>query len=220
MALPSRRAPLIAAMCVWPLAVAASDVPNEPVSASGWTFRVLLDGQPIGEHRFRLSGTREAERTLVSEAQFTVRWLGIALYRYQHRAVERWRGDCLAALSADTDDNGTRTQVSAQAQDAQFDVTAPAPQSARGCVMSFAYWHPALRTQQRLLNPQTGRIEPVRITLLGETPLEQGARSVLATGWRIHGPAQPIDVWYSAQGDWIGLDTRVDGGRVLRYRRP
>ena len=161
-----------------------------------------------------------AERTLVSEAQFTVRWLGIALYRYQHRAVERWRGDCLAALSADTDDNGTRTQVSAQAQDAQFDVTAPAPQSARGCVMSFAYWHPALRTQQRLLNAQTGRIEPVRITLLGEAPLEQGARSVLATGWRIHGPAQPIDVWYSAQGDWIGLDTRVDGGRVLRYRRP
>ena len=61
MALPSRRAPLVAAMCVWPLAVAASDVPNEPVSASDWTFRVLLDGQPIGEHRFRLSGTREAE---------------------------------------------------------------------------------------------------------------------------------------------------------------
>ena len=188
MALPGRRAPLIAALCVWPLAVAASDAPNEPVSTSAWTFRVLLDGQPIGEHRFRLSGAREAERTLVSEAQFTVRWLGIALYRYQHRAVERWRGDCLAALSADTDDNGTRTQVSAQAQDAQFDVTAPAPQSARGCVMSFAYWHPALRTQQRLLNAQTGRIEPVRITLLGEAPLEQGARSVLATGWRIHGP--------------------------------
>ena len=114
-----------------------------------------------------------------------MRWLGIALYRYQHRAVERWRGDCLVALSADTDDNGTRTQVSAQAQDAQFDVTAPVPQSARGCVMSFAYWHPALRTQQRLLNAQTGRIESVRITLLGEAPLEVGARSVVATGWRI-----------------------------------
>ena len=219
MALAGRHAPWFAAMCIWPLAVAASDTPME--SASDWTFRVLLDGQPIGEHRFRLSGDRGAgERTLVSEARFTVRWLGITLYRYQHHAVERWRGDCLAALSADTDDNGTRTQVSAQAQDAQFDVTAPVPQSARGCVMSFAYWHPALRTQQRLLNTQTGRIEPVRITLLGEAPLEQGVRSVVATGWRIHGPAQPIDVWYSAQGDWIGLDTRVDGGRTLRYRRP
>ena len=220
MALAGRHVPWITAMCIGPLAVAASDAPTDPASAPGWTFRVLLDGQPIGEHRFRLSAAETGERTLVSEARFTVRWLGIALYRYQHRAVERWRGECLAALSADTDDNGTRTQVSAQTQEAQFNVTAPAPQSARGCVMSFAYWHPAMRTQQRLLNAQTGRIEPVRITQLGEAPLEVGARSVVATGWRIHGPAQPIDVWYSAQGDWIGLDTRVDGGRVLHYRRP
>ena len=219
MALSGRHA--IAAICVWPLAVAASNLPTDPASAPGWTFRVLLDGQPIGEHRFQLSAAHESgERTLVSEARFTVRWLGVALYRYQHRAVERWRGDCLAALAADTDDNGTRTQVNAQARDTQFDVTAPARQSASGCVMSFAYWNPALPMQQRLLNPQNGRIEPVRITPLGETPLEMGERGVAATGWRIQGPAQPIDVWYSAQGDWIGLDARVDGGRVLRYRLP
>ena len=220
MVLPGRHATVIAAVFAWSLAAAAPDVPTDAATVTRWTFRVLLDGQAIGEHRFSLGATNEAgERTLVSEATFGVRWLGIPVYRYRHRAIERWRGDCVVELSADTDDNGTRTRVSAQAQGEQFEVTAPAPQSARGCVMSFAYWQPGLRTQQRLLNAQTGRIEPVRVTSLGDAPAEVGERSIGALGWRISGPTQPIDVWYSAQGDWIGLDARVEGGRTLKYRR-
>jgi hypothetical protein len=186
-----------------------------------WSFRVLLDGNPIGEHRFTAGEVDGAgERTVVSEADFTVRWLGIPVYKYRHRAVERWRGDCLAALTAETDDNDKRTLVSARLQGASFQVTLPAPYSAAGCVMSFAYWNPALRAQQRLLNAQTGQFESVRIARLAAAPPEIGSRSPGASGWRIGGVAQPIDVWYSAQGDWIGLDARVDGGRVLQYRRP
>lgn len=219
--MPARQLLVVAATCVLPLAAPAWGTGAEtPAATDGWTFRVLLDGKPIGEHRFRAGAADDAgERTMVSEARFAVRWLGITAYRYQHRAVERWRGDCLVALSADTDDNGQRTRVSAGVQGDAFEVSIPLPQSASGCVMSFAYWHPALRAQQRLLNAQTGRIEPVRIASLGEAPLEVGTRRVSASGWRISGPAQPIDVWYSPQGDWVGLDTRVDGGRALSYRR-
>jgi len=195
MPLPGRQTTLIAALCAWPLAIAASDAPPAGAAEPGWIFRVLLDDEPIGTHSFSADAVDpRGERTLVSDAAFVVRWFGVTVYRYQHRAVERWRGDCLAALSADTNDNGTRTRVSAQAQGQRFDVTAPAPQSARGCVMSFAYWHPALRTQQRLLNSQTGRIEPVTITSIGQTSIEFGEHRVPASGWRIQGPAQPIDV--------------------------
>ncbi|MCW5656717.1 MAG: hypothetical protein KIT60_03350 [Burkholderiaceae bacterium] len=220
--MPARQVLVVAATCALPLAAPAWGTGAETPAASeaGWTFRVLLDGKPIGEHRFRAGAPDVAgERTMVSEASFAVRLLGITVYRYQHRAVERWRGDCLVALSADTDDNGQRMRVSALAQGSAFEVSLPAAQSASGCVMSFAYWHPALRAQQRLLNAQTGRIEPVRIASLGEASLEVGTRRVNASGWRISGPARPIDVWYSPQGDWVGLDTRVDGGRTLSYRR-
>jgi hypothetical protein len=27
-----------------------------------------------------------------------------------------------------------------------------------------------------------------------------------------------VDVWYSADGDWVGLDSTVAGGRQLSYR--
>ena len=210
----------ICALCVLPPAARALDTGAEAPTAGGasWSFRVLLDGKAIGQHRF--SATDGAvERTLVSEADFSVRLLGITLYRYQHRAVERWRGDCLLALSADTDDNGERTHVSARARGDQFEVTAPVPQTERGCVMSFAYWNPAMRAQQRLLNPQTGRVDSVRINAIGDGTLTVGKRTVSVSGWRISGAAQPIDVWYSPQGEWLGLDTLVDGGRTLSYRR-
>lgn len=219
---PARRCTRLVGACLLPWAAVASGMGevSPATAAANWSFRVLLDGRPIGEHRFSAAPSADGrERTLRSEATFAVRLLGVTLYRYQHRATESWRGDCLVSLAADTDDNGQRTRVTAAAQGDVFEVSAPAAQSARGCVMSFAYWNPALRNQQRLLNAQTGRIEAVRIEPIGEAALELGARTVSAAGWRISGLAQPIDVWYSPQGDWLGLDTRVEGGRLLSYRR-
>ncbi|HTP74474.1 MAG TPA: DUF6134 family protein [Burkholderiaceae bacterium] len=218
--MPPRRLLLLVALCLCrPTQGAVVDAGNAPDGA-GWIFRVLLDGTPVGEHRFRSTVSDDgAERTLTSDAAFTVRWLGVPVYRYRHHAVERWRGDCLLTVSADTDDNGQRSRVAAAQAGDVFEVSAPAPTRARGCVMSFAYWNPALRTQQRLLNAQSGRIEPVRVEPIdGRSGWAQ--RPAGANGWRISGLSQPIDVWYSAEGEWIGLDTRVDGGRVLSYRRP
>ena len=157
---------------------------------------------------------------MLSEAAFAVRWLGLPLYRYRHRAVERWRGGCLVELAADTDDNGQLTRVAAALQGDSFEVSTPALLRVRGCVMSFAYWNPVLRSQRRLLNAQTGRLESVQIAPIEENSVEFGGRPAGATGWRIGGLAEPIILWYSPQGDWLGLDTRVDGGRILSYRRP
>jgi len=209
---------MLAPLSVVPVAVDAADA--RPKAQSTWTFRALLDSRPIGEHRFSIAaGQDAAEYTLISEAAFAVRMLGVTVYRYRHRAVERWRGDCLVALSSETDDDGQRSSVNAEQQGETFRVVTPAAQTARGCVMSFAYWNPALRGQHRLINAQTGRIEAVTVTPVEDGSVGPGDRAQPARGWRISGPGRPIVVWYSAQGDWVGLDTTVDGGRQLSYRR-
>lgn len=206
-------------LCCWAWPVVAATGPAAADPASGWTFRALLDGRPIGEHRYSVTPSVDgAGHTVLSEAAFAVRWLGLRVYQYKHRAVERWRGDCLVGLAADTDDNGQPTRVAAALQGDVFEVSTPTPLKVRGCVMSFAYWNPAMRSQQRLLNSQTGRLESVRIAPVEEGSVEHGARPAGASGWRIGGLAQPIVLWYSPQGQWLGLDTRVDGGRVLSYR--
>lgn len=188
-----------------------------------WHFEARLDDRPIGEHRFVLSG-EGAQRELRSEARFTVRVLGIPVYRYRHDASEQWRGDCLEALASDTDDNGQPSQVRARRQAHAWQVEAPANAPAPpwpDCLMSFAYWHPGLLTQTRLLNAQTGRVEPVRVERLGEASLPVRGRPTPAVRWRLHTPQQPIDVWLArADGAWVGLDSQVGGGRRLSYRLP
>src|SRR6187200_1499365 len=69
-----------------------------------WRFNVSLDGKPIGEHRFVMHQFDDMVE-VTSEANFRVRFLFIDAYRYEHRAYEMWRGDCLERLDARTDDN-------------------------------------------------------------------------------------------------------------------
>jgi len=173
--------------------------------ATEWTFVARLDDKPIGTHRFDLSDDGNG-RTLLSEARFAVKFLGITAYRYRHNATEHWRGDCLSELSSTTDDDGKPVKV-------HLDGTA-----LTGCAMSFAYWNPQIRSATRLVNAQTGQFENVQIARAGEATLKVRGLQTSATRWRITGPAQPIDVWYSAQGDWVGLDSTVAGGRKLSYR--
>lgn len=187
-----------------------------------WNFRALLDGKPIGQHRFSVTLVGSAqgdERRVLSEASFAVKFLGITAYRYRHKATEQWRGECLTALTATTDDDGKPSSVRTEADgDALTIKTASASQSLSGCVMSFAYWNPAIQTQTRLLNAQTGKAETVQVSRIGSGSVDVRGQPVAATRFRITGPAEPIDVWYSAQGEWIGLDSLVGGGRKLSYR--
>jgi hypothetical protein len=181
--------------------------PGTPLPTGEWSFRALLDGQPIGQHRFSVSGQGET-RQVVSEADFAVRFLGLTAYRYRHRATEQWQGDCLVAITSTTDDDGKTQQVQARRDNAPL----------KGCVMSFAYWNPAIQTQTQLLNAQTGKLESVQVRRVGSGSVEVRGRPVDATEFRITGAANPIAVWYSAQGEWVGLDATVAGGRKLSYR--
>jgi hypothetical protein len=195
-----RRIGLALALCGAALQAAAAAPTGE------WIFRALLDGEPIGQHRFSVSGEGD-ERRVVSEADFAVKFLGITAYRYRHRATERWQGNCLNALDSTTDDDGRPAAVRVDRTDAL-----------QGCVMSFAYWNPAIQTQTRLLNAQTGRFETVQVRRIGSGSIEVRGKPVEANEFRITGAAQPIVVWYTPRGDWVGLDSIVAGGRKLSYR--
>lgn len=196
------------------LAAAATSFPPtaghaQEAAERQWNFSVFLDGAPIGEHRFRLTALEPGSRSLESTALFTVRVLGVPLYRYRHEARELWRGDCLARIASDTDDDGTRNAVR---QDFAHDT---------GCLRSFAYWNPAILVSQPLLDPQTGKTETVQVSREEDGVVTVRGQPRPATRWRLVGPKYPIDVWYATgSGEWVGLDSTVRGGRKLSYRLP
>ncbi|WP_298923196.1 DUF6134 family protein [uncultured Ramlibacter sp.] len=209
---------------LWVLALACAAAPSlraqaPPLPPREWRFEARLDGEPIGEHVFRLSAGAQGLQ-LASDARFTVRVLGIPVYRYRHQAHEQWQGGCLASLRSDTEDGGKPSSVRAAPAEGGLRVDAPAPgRLLPGCVMGFAYWHPAMRRQAQLLDPQTGQLEPVRIQQLEAGTVDVRGAPVAAVRWRIALRDQAIDVWYAAAGDdWLGLDSSLAGGRRLSYR--
>ena len=222
------------------------------VAGGSWDFEVRLDGKPIGSHRFEVAGEPDA-RTVRSVARFDVKLLGLTVFRYRHEARERWRGDCLQELQSRTDDDGKPIDVDksfgprvpSTASPAPSTLTSPsAPPAASGstspaastagtgwsdCLMSYAYWHPALVRQQRLLNPQTGEVDEVRIERLPDASITVAGREVEAMRWRLTAtppvvagkPAerQQLTLWRArSDGRWVGLDAVVKGGRMLTYR--
>jgi hypothetical protein len=182
-----------------------------------WQFRVLLDEREVGSPRFRVSDGG-GERRVESDARFTVKFLFIDAYTYVHQARERWQGDCLTAIESRTDDNGQQLAVRGTRTASHFEVAAGKVQAdLPACVMSFAYWNPAMLRQARLLNAQTGEFVAVRVEALGEEALTVRGQPLAARRYALHAPEFRIDVWYAADGDWVQLESRTEGGRLLRY---
>ena len=207
--------PAIAALFAATLSAHAAD------GTRTYAFRAFLDDKPIGHHTFTVT-TEGNERKVASEADFAVRIIGITAYRYHHHADEQWAGDCLSGLSASTDDDGKAASVRlAKNGDANEITTNAGSKSEPGCLMTYAYWNPALREQRRLLNPQTGKVDTVTVERVASGHVTVGGKEVAATDWRITGGDSPVDVWISERGDWVGLDSMVsDGRRKLTYRLP
>ncbi|HSD71083.1 MAG TPA: DUF6134 family protein, partial [Woeseiaceae bacterium] len=123
-----------------------------------WNFRVWLGDTPIGHHNFRLV-EQDGERTLVTEADFRVRFLFVTAYRYQHFNTETWQGGCLQEIESRTDANGRVLSVVGLRGPEGFELRSPAAAGpVPDCVKTFAYWDTGILDEDKLLNPQTGEL--------------------------------------------------------------
>lgn len=185
------------------------------------TLDVFLDERPIGLQRFDLQPTTTGLR-IVSAADFEVRILGFKAFGYTHRNQEEWRNGCLEKIRSSTDSNGRRSQVDGGLEGGTFTVVAAgATAQTTDCVGSFAYWDKSqLVSRAKLLNPQTGEYMPVKVTRQGEGVLRIDERDLPVESYVLTGKGIDIALHYSlVDGDWLGLDSRVENGRILRYRR-
>jgi hypothetical protein len=215
---PSKLLALVASLAI--LAATPADAAAGP-GARKLNFDVFLDDRAIGYQRFELSPIGDGTR-IDTRAEFEVKLLLVTAFAYEHRNTETWRGDCLQTIESRTDSNGKRYSISGQARSSGFVVaTRDGERRLDQCVASFAYWDKdVLLQQQRLLNSQTGEYLPVRIDALGRESVRIGNRDVPVERYALKGPDLDITLAYSAGGhEWIALDSRLENGRTLRYRR-
>jgi len=187
-------------------------------STEEWRFRVFLDDAEIGYHRFSLLGDGP-ERQLESEARYNVKFLYVTVYRYAHDSRERWQGNCLKQVEANTQDNGKTLAVRGKQDGDRFVVTGSRGQAnLPACVMTFAYWNPDLLGQSRLLNVQTGEYMDVQVRVLGEETVTVRGTEQRALRYALETRDFRIDLWYSPSKEWLALESNTEGGRKLRYQ--
>ncbi len=183
-----------------------------------WSFDVYLDDSRIGFHDFRLVEQIDGSVKLEAEASFDVRILFINAFRYRHEIEETWSGDCLTGVVAKTNSNGKRTEVVGELTEQGFTIsTGEEARALEQCVMTFAYWNPAFLEQPRLLNPQTGEFLDVVVESLGEEPLRIGDTTREARAYLVKARNMEVRVWYSADSEWLALESPTKGGKKIRY---
>jgi hypothetical protein len=187
-------------------------------AAREWHFDVSLDGLPIGTHDISLQENGDA-RSVVSEMRFKVSLLGFKAGSYEQHEEETWKGDCLTRIDTKTVEKGATTTVSGRPEGGNFVIDGPGEQQRLpACVMSFAYWHPRVLKQTHLINVQTGASTPITVNAPDKEAYTVRGASVEATHYRIDTARNRIDVWYSPDGEWIGLRSTSQQGHVLAYK--
>jgi len=200
------------------LAVLLSTTASASTSAGEWRFRVFLDNDEIGYHHFRLENLG-TDQQLISKARYNVKFLYITVYDYAHDSRERWQGNCLRQINANTQDNGEALAVRGVRDGKGFVVNGSRGQATLpSCVMTFAYWNPDLLGQSRLLNVQTGEFLDVRVRTLGEETISVRGSAMRALRYALETRDFRIDLWYSPNREWLALESRTDGGRTIRYQ--
>lgn len=182
-----------------------------------YDFKVFLGKDEIGRQRFDVSS--EGERTQVRiDAQFTVKFLYIPVYRYRHTNVETWEGTCLREIRAETDDNGESFFVNGVVRNGQLQVQTQAGNwTGEGCIKTFAYWNPEWIKGERLLNSQTGEHQPASIFAVGEETIPVQGVPTRTTHRRIVTNKFTVDLWYTLNGRWVALQSTTKKGDTLRY---
>ena len=193
-----------------------------PVAANAsveqeWRFRVYLDDKPIGYHHFTISQAGELVQ-MTTQARFDVEFLKISLFKYRHDNIERWSSQCLNSIASTTDENGTLFRVDGSVTKTGFLLSSNAGNTTLpACISTFAYWDKSFLQHERLLNSQTGEYLEIDVAELGEQSLMVGDASVAVNRYRLTADKVDIEVWYSGNDQWLGLQSTTDKGRLIRY---
>lgn len=199
------------------IALAAALPVSAADSAEQWHFEVFIDDKAVGSHTFSVQEEGDT-RTVESMADFKYRLLFLTLYNYEHDNREVWDGPCLQRIESSTNANGKRYSVEGwQREDAFVVDSGKGREDLPECIMTFAYWNPDFLQQSRLLNTQNGEFLKVSVSEPVTETVQVKGTDTPVQSYRLAAGELELDLWYTADQQWVGLQTEAKGGRIMRY---
>lgn len=208
-----RRAILAGSACLAAVRPASAALPVPP--GNRLAFSIMRKGSAIGTHvlAFEPAGDR---LTVHVAADIAVSLGPIVLFRYRHRATERWEGGRVVSLESETNDDGTKIQARMWREGGPLIVESSAmPRyTAPPNATPATHWNRAM-LDGPMINNQDGKLLRPTIASLGTTTALPGWPRA-ATGYALRGDAD-LDTWYDTSPLWVGLVFKGRDGAEIRY---
>lgn len=208
---------MIASLAAAPALMAAPGMAVVVPPSRRVAFDVVRRGSRIGAH---VVDFRDEGGDLVVDValDIVVRAGPIAVFRYQHRATERWRGGAFVSLAARTNDDGAAAFANVERRaDGLLDVsgskvgrvTAPAG------ALPASHWNVG-QLSAPMIHPQHGEVLTPPVLDRGVETLADGRGAARARRFAITGPA-PLDLWYDEARVWRALAFKAQDGSAVTY---
>lgn len=172
-------------------------------------FEVYRNNSRMGEHAVAFSRTEAGDLRVDVDIDLAVRLGPIPVFRYQHDATEFWRDGELVAIQAATFSDGEWSRWQAGLNATGGVALSDLPPS--------SHWTRYDPTTAAILNTETGEPMAVEIVSLGVEEFPTATGQVEAERIRMTGTLT-VDLWYDAEGNWVGCEFEARGQRI-RYVR-
>lgn len=186
-----------------------------------YEFVILRNDKPVGRHRLTFARNKNSLQ-VGAESSIRISLGPLTLYRFSYRSSEIWTDGKLLSVASNTDDDGDRFSVFAQASEPRLQIEGPkgvldldAPEDGQ-LVLASNHWNPAVLGARRVINTLTGEYSRVSITREGRERLELGTARIEATRWRYSGDFEAT-VWYDDDGRWLALSFLGRDGSKIKY---
>ena len=169
------------------------------------TFDIMRGRSRIGSEK--LTVTRNGGAVSVAiDVDIKVRILGLPAYSYTLRTRENWEGGRLVSLNSKCNANGKSDFAKARATRSGL--------KDEGSKSPGTYWAQGILPRPVWINTQTGYPMEIQARKVGIVPFPYGGGTTRAAKYRCTGDIGLLDLFYDANGEWIGNEFEVRGQKV------
>jgi hypothetical protein len=179
-------------------------------------FKVLRDGEPLGEHVVRFSAGASELRVDI-RSKLEVKFLAWTAYRFEYRSNALWGHDGLELLEATSDDNGDVSVVTLRRAGDRYRIEGPGGVAeSLNPIYPTNHWNVGVVGSVKVLNTITGRLNAVELVDAGVEEILAEGRKIEARRFVYSGELE-TEVWYDGQGRWVGMRFKGKDGSTIRY---
>jgi Domain of unknown function (DUF6134) len=188
------KAGLALALLALPLCPAAADIPPA-ATKTHQSYDIIRQGDTIGTNTVDVE--RRGDTTLVKiSTKILVKVMFIEAYRFDHDATETWKTGQLVAFNSQTNDNGTKHNVTVTSGTDKLDLNVDGKHSDAPLTLRPAsLWNKAFDAQKELFDPANGKRLAIQTKDLGDENITVNGAARQARHYKISGELDR-DVWF------------------------